>query len=229
MLDPYDDTPDSSGIYDPDWEDTDLVKTIIEEADQAGLQVVIHAIGDRANREVLDIFEGVIQKNGERDRRFRIEHAQHVHPLDQPRFKQLEVIASMQPAHCVDDSLYAEKLLGERCRYAYPYRSLLAEGVRLSLGSDWPVSPADPILSIHSALHRNGWVMEEAMAFDQALPGHFGDAAYSIFREGELGSLRPGALADLVILKPDFFQLPSREQLPAPMIQSVYVNGEEVR
>lgn len=228
MLDPYEDTPGESGIYDSDWEDVELIKDIMEEADQYGLQVVVHAIGDRANREVLNIFEEVMRKNGNRDRRFRIEHAQHVHPLDQDRFKKLEVIASMQPAHCLDDSLYAEKLLGDRCQYAYPFKSLLKKNAQLALGSDWPVSPADPVLSIHAAIHRNNWTTEESITLEQALSGHLQSAAHAIFRAGELGVLKAGARADLVILKPEFLKLPATKKCPENLIQQVYVNGEAV-
>lgn len=229
MLEPYDDTPDSAGIYDSDWKDPALVEKIISEADSFGLQTVIHAIGDRANREVLDIFEKVIALNGDRDRRFRVEHAQHVHPDDQDRFSKLGVIASMQPAHCLDDSLYAEKLLGDRCEYAYPFRSLKSRGARIALGSDWPVSPADPVLSIHAALHRNNWIKAECLTLDEALSGHLEDAAYSIFREDELGTLKAGALADLVVLTPDVLKLDSMSNCPENLIQSVYVSGKKLR
>ena len=227
MLKPYEDTPDETGIYDSDWEDVNLVRSIIDEADQQGLQVVIHAIGDRANREVLDLFEEISNKNGERDRRFRVEHAQHVHPQDQGRFRDLDVIASMQPAHCLDDSLYAENLLGDRCEYAYPFKSILNSKAQLVLGSDWPVSPADPLLSIHAALHRNNWIMNEAIGFEQALDGHFQSAAHAIFREGELGVLKAGAKADLTVLKPEFLELPTSKNQPHDLIQKVYVNGKE--
>ncbi|MCF7807399.1 MAG: amidohydrolase [Candidatus Marinimicrobia bacterium] len=227
MLEPYEDTPGSSGIYDSDWEDTDLIERIVTEADSLGLQTVIHAIGDRAIREVLDIFESVFSKNGERDRRYRIEHAQHVHPHDQDRFRKLGVIASMQPAHCLDDSLYADKLLGDRCKYAYPFRSLQAKGATLVLGSDWPVSPADPLLSIQAALHRNKWIPEEAMTLTEALAGHTSAAAFSIFRD-DIGVLRSGTLADLVILQPEVLNMERMKTLPDNLIQGGYSNGDKL-
>ncbi|MCF7823340.1 MAG: amidohydrolase [Candidatus Marinimicrobia bacterium] len=229
MLEPYENTPISSGIHDTDWSNVDLIEKILTEADQNGYQVLIHAIGDRANREVLDIFEAVIQKNGPRDRRFRIEHAQHIHPTDQKRISSLNVIASVQPAHCVDDSRYADDLLGERSQYAYPFQAFLKKGVRLAFGSDWPVSPPDPIATIHGAIHRGGWRMEQALEFEQALDAHTQGSAYACFREHDLGKLKAGHLADFAILGPEFAQLPGAEKIPENLIRSVYVNGSKVR
>ena len=228
MLKPYEDTPDSSGIYDTDWKDATKIKAIISEADLEGFQTVVHAIGDRANREVLDVFQAVIEQNGPRDRRFRVEHAQHIHPDDQGRFSQLGVIASVQPAHCVDDSLYAEQLLGGRCNYAYPFKSLLKKGAQLAFGSDWPVSPADPVVTIHAAMHRAGWHTEEAVDFKAALRAHTVEAAYAGYRDHDLGKIKAGYLADFVILKPEFLNLESIAETPGDLIQAVYVNGQLV-
>jgi len=229
MLEPYEGTPEGSGIYDNDWENIDLIRSILAEADQLNLQVAVHAIGDKANREVLDLFETVIKTNGKRDRRWRIEHAQHIHPADQGRFSALQVIASVQPAHCVDDSLYAENLLGNRCSYAYPFNSLQTRGTTLALGSDWPVSPADPVATMHAAIHRNKWHSGEAINFQTALRGHTANAAYAGFREHDIGKIKAGYLADLVILKPEFMELAASEELPGKLIQRVYSNGNRVR
>lgn len=228
MLEPYEDTPGSSGIYNKDWEDVELVKEIISEADQRGLQAVVHAIGDRANREVLDLFQSVIKQNETRDRRFRIEHAQHIHPDDQARFSELDVIASVQPAHCVDDSRYADKLLGARCQYAYPFKTLQQNETKLAFGSDWPVSSADPIATIQAAIQRAGWYTKEAIDFQTALQAHTSKAAYAGFREHDLGKLEAGYLADFVILAPEFLGLESSDKLPEDIIQAVYVNGQRV-
>jgi len=228
MLEPYGDTPDSAGIYDSEWEDVNLIRRTIAEADKMGYQSVVHAIGDRAVREVLDIFEEVIQENGPRDRRFRVEHAQHIHPQDHSRFKQLEVIASIQPAHCVDDALYADKLLGDRCGYAYPFKSLQQADAVLAYGSDWPVSPADAIATIHGAIHRADWHMEQAIGFDDSLEAHTRQAAYAGFRENDLGILRAGHLADFVILDPDFQHLDVVDEIPEGLVKAVYMNGEMV-
>ncbi len=229
MLEPYEDTPDSAGIYDTDWEDVNMVSEIISEADLKGFQSVVHAIGDRANREVLDVFQAVIERNGSRDRRFRIEHAQHIHPEDQSRFPKLGVMASVQPAHCVDDSRYADILLGERCSYAYPFKTLQTLGTRVAFGSDWPVSPADPVATIHAAVHRAGWHTEEAVDFKTALQAHTLDAAYAGFRDHDLGKLKAGYLADFVILKPDFLDMGSFDKPPDDLIRAVYVNGLKMR
>jgi len=228
MLEPYDDTPDSAGIYDRIWQDVPRIHRIISEADRRGYQTLIHAIGDRAVREVLDIFEAVSNGNGPRDRRFRIEHAQHIHPKDHPRFKDLDVIASVQPAHCVDDSLYADKLLGTRCNYAYPFQSLLKEDAVLAYGSDWPVSPADPVATIHGAIHRNNWHMEEAVNLDDSLASHTRLAAYAGFRDHDLGVLKAGYLADLVVLHPDFQHLDAVDEIPHHLIKAVYMDGKLV-
>ena len=228
MLEPYDDTPHSVGIYDRIWSDPQAIQEIISEADQRGYQTVIHAIGDRAVREVLDLFENVISRNGSRDRRFRVEHAQHVHPADQKRFKVLDVIASVQPQHCLDDSRYAEGLLGARCSYAYPFASLLKSETILALGSDWPVSPADPLATIHGSIQRAGWYMEQAMTLAQALRAHTLDAAYAGFRDGDLGCLRAGYLADFVVLDPRILELENSEELPENLIQAVWSNGAQI-
>lgn len=227
MFQPYADDPESVGIYDKDWQNVELVQTYISEADRMGYQTLVHAIGDRAVHEVLNIFEKVIQQNGPRDRRFRIEHAQHIHPQDQGRFGTLGVIASVQPSHCVDDALYAEKLLGKRCEYAYPFNSLQEAKAVLAYGSDWPVSPADPIQTIHSGVHRAGWHTEQAMALNDAIFAHTYRAAHAGFREHDLGMLRAGHLADFVILDSDFQHLDSVDELPQNLVEAVYMDGEK--
>jgi len=229
MLEAYEGTPEDFGIYETDWENVERIRGIMLEADQMNLQVVIHAIGDRANREVLDMFQSIIQANGKRDRRFRIEHAQHIHPDDQKRFSELEVIASVQPAHCVDDARYIYNLLGARSRYAYPFYSLQELGTKMAFGSDWPVSPPDPINTIHAAIHRATWHIEEALDFENALLAHTTGAAHAGFREQDLGMLKAGQLADLVVLEPEFLELASMETAPENLVRNVYVNGEKER
>ncbi|NQV50377.1 MAG: amidohydrolase [Candidatus Marinimicrobia bacterium] len=229
MLTPYEDSPGAVGIYDTDWEDVTLIKETIAEADKMGFQTVVHAIGDRANREVLDVFEAVIRKNGMRDRRFRIEHAQHIDPKDQPRFAELGVIASVQPSHCVDDHRYGNKLLGDRCSYAYPFRSLLQLGSLLAFGSDWPVSPSEPVRTIHAAMHRAGWYMDESLDLEASLKAHTHDAAFAAFRDKDLGLLKIGSLADFVILDPAFQHLDTMDDSPENLVQAVYINGQKVR
>jgi len=228
MLEPYEDSPESSGIYDNQWKNVALIRETIAEADKLGYQTVIHAIGDRAVREVLDVYESVIKENGPRDRRFRIEHAQHIHPHDQSRFAQLGIIASVQPAHCVDDALYAKKLLGDRCDHAYPFQSLHQTGALLAFGSDWPVSPADPVATIHGAIHRAGWHTEQAVGLNDSLEAHTRGAAYAGFREHDLGMLKAGHLADFVVLDPDFQHLDAIDEIPESLVKAVYMDGKKV-
>ena len=195
MLQPYADAPDETGVI---VTRPDSLYSWTKAADAAGLHVIVHAIGDRANRIQLDIFERVARENGQRDRRFRIEHAQHLDDVDIPRFARLGVIASMQPYHVIDDGRWAEKRIGpDRVRGAYVFRTLLDTGARLAFGSDWDVEPATPLGGIYAAVTRrtlddrnpNGWVPEQKISVEEALRAYTIDAAYSEFAEREKGSL----------------------------------------
>ena len=150
----------------------------ILDADRAGLQVAIHAIGDKANHMVLDMYEEAERQQRPRDRRFRIEHAQHLLRDDIPRFGKLHVIASMQPYHCIDDGRWAEKRIGpERAKTTYAFRSLLDTGAVLAFGSDWPVAPMVPLMGIYAAAtrrtldgkHPDGWVPEQKITVAEAI------------------------------------------------------------
>jgi predicted amidohydrolase YtcJ len=206
FLAPFTDDPASRGL---------LVNTAadLEEwtaaADQAGLQVAVHAIGDRAIQLQLDVFERAAQRNGPRDRRFRIEHAQHIARADIPRFGELGVIASMQPYHAIDDGRWAERVIGpERSATTYAFRSLLDTKARLAFGSDWYVAPATPLEGIDAAVNRrtldgehpDGWVPEQKITPAEALRAYTSGAAYAGFAEEELGTLEVGKLADLVVI-----------------------------
>jgi predicted amidohydrolase YtcJ len=150
MLEPFTDAPDDRGLLVNTEED---LYRWTSGADKAGLHVIIHAIGDRANRTLLDIFERVAAENGPRDRRFRIEHAQHLAPADIPRFARLGVIASMQPYHAIDDGRWAGKVIGpERSKGTYAFRSLIDAGAHLAFGSDWFVAPPTPLEGIYAAV-----------------------------------------------------------------------------
>jgi predicted amidohydrolase YtcJ len=181
-------------------------------ADRAGLQVMVHAIGDRANTLILDIYERVARENGARDRRFRVEHAQHIRPADIPRFGSLGVIPSMQPYHTIDDGRWAEAVIGpERSRTTYPFRTLLDTGAGLAFGSDWFVAPPTPLEGIYAAVtrrtlddrHPGGWVPEQKITVEEALRAYTSAAAYAAFQEGEKGTLEPGKLADFVVIDRD--------------------------
>src|SRR5206468_12173098 len=202
MLEPFTDAPHDTGLFVNTPED---LYGWTSGADKAGLHLIVHAIGDRAIRLQLDIFERVARENGARDRRFRIEHAQHIAPPDMARFAQLGVIASVQPYHAIDDGRWAEKLIGhERAKTTYALRSLLDVKARLAMGSDWPVAPATPLEGIYAATTRRtldeanprGWIPEQRIRVDEALRGYTYDAAYASFEEAEKGTLARGKLAD---------------------------------
>jgi hypothetical protein len=209
MLEPFTDSPNDRGL---------LVNTVEDlyrwtsGADKAGLHMIVHAIGDRAIRTQLDIYERVQRENGARDRRFRIEHAQHVAPEDVPRFAALDVIASMQPYHAIDDGRWAERVIGpERAKWTYAFRSLLEARARLAFGSDWFVAPPTPLEGIYAAVtrrtldgaHPDGWHPEQRIGVEDALRAYTTGAAYASFEERDKGALTRGMLADFVILDRD--------------------------
>ena len=217
FMEPFTDAPDDRGLLISTEED---LYAWSSGADKAGLHVMVHAIGDRAIRMQLDIFERVAAEHGPRDRRFRIEHAQHIDPADIARFAALGIIPSMQPYHAIDDGRWAEKVIGpERIKTTYAFRSLLDAGARLALGSDWSVAPATPIEGIYAAVTRrtldgrnpDGWVPEQKITVEEALRGYTIDAAYASYEEDLKGSLKPGKLADFVILDRDLTTMAPEE------------------
>jgi predicted amidohydrolase YtcJ len=216
FFEPYNDAPDTSGIPADEMFPEGVMLKRVREADAAGLQVMIHAIGDRANDTILSIYEQVAREHGPRDRRFRIEHAQHLRPQDIARFGRDHVVASMQPYHCIDDGRWAEKRIGhERARTTYAFRSLLDSGAVLAFGSDWTVAPLDPILGIYAAATRRtldgknprGWIPEQKITVEEAVRAYTVGSAYAEFAEGAKGTITPGKLADLVILTQDIFKI----------------------
>ncbi len=208
----------------------------VSAADKAGLQVMVHAIGDRAISTQLDIYERVERENGPRDRRFRIEHAQHIGPRDMPRFKALDVIPSMQPYHAIDDGRWADGVIGkDRSSRTYAFRSLLDAGAALAFGSDWFVAPPRPMEGIYAAVTRRtldgampgGWVPEQKITVDQALRAYTAGGAYAGFEEGMRGTLAPGKLADFVILERDITKIPANEIRDVRVMRTV-VGGRTV-
>jgi predicted amidohydrolase YtcJ len=213
---PYVDAPNTSGIPSDELSNPERMYSNILNGDKAGLQIAIHAIGDRANRTILDFYERLEKENGVRDRRIRIEHAQHLTAEDIPRFAKLHVIASMQPYHCIDDGRWAEKRIGpERIKTSYAFRSLLDSGAILAFGSDWPVAPMKPLLGIYAAATRrtldgknpNGWVPEQKISVAEAVHAYTIGSAYASGEEKIKGSLEPGKLADAVVLSDDIFAI----------------------
>ena len=220
FYEPYRDAPNTSGIPSGEMFPEGAMLERVRGADKAGLQVMIHAIGDRANDMILSIFEQVGKENGARDRRFRIEHAQHLRPQDIPRFARAKVIASMQPYHAIDDGRWAEKRIGkERAKTTYAFRSLLDAGATLAFGTDWTVAPLDPMLTIYAAVTRrtldgknpNGWVPEQKISVEETVRAYTFGSAYAESQENEKGTITPGKLADLVILSRDIFKINPNE------------------
>jgi predicted amidohydrolase YtcJ len=214
---PYNDAPNTSGLMRPDNQPEGKLRDRIIAADAAGLQCSVHAIGDRANNILLNYFDEAERVNGPRDRRFRVEHAQHLQVSDIPRFGSLGVIASMQPYHLSDDGRWAEKRLGpERLKGTYAFRTLLDTGAKLVFGSDWPVAPLDPIYGIYSAVtrrtldnkHPDGWIPEQKISVEEAVRAYTSTGAYAEFSERDKGTLEPGKLADIVVLSEDIFRIP---------------------
>ena len=213
MFEAFTDAPADSGLLVNTPED---LYAWTSGADKSGLHVLVHAIGDRAISLQLDIFERVARENGGRDRRFRIEHAQHIARADIPRFGRLGVIPSMQPYHAIDDGRWAEKFIGpERAKTTYAFRSLQESGARLAFGSDWFVAPPTPLEGIYAAVTRrtlddrnpNGWVPEQKIGVDDALRAYTTGGAFASFEENDKGSLAAGRLADVVIIDRDLLRI----------------------
>jgi predicted amidohydrolase YtcJ len=236
MFEGFTDEPGNKGVYAAEAIPLSKIEGHIMGADKAGLQVEVHAIGDRANADLLDIYARVEKQNGPRDRRFRIEHAQHLRASDIPRFAELGVIASMQPYHCVDDGRWAMKRLGaERAKGTYAFRTLLDDKATLAFGSDWDVAPISPILGIAAAVTRRtidgknpaGWVPEQKISVEEALRAYTVSAAYAGFEEKDKGSLEQGKLADFVILSEDLFRT-KPEDLEKIEVDTTVVGGRVV-
>ena len=216
MFDPFTDDPGNRGLLSDEMHPPSAMRDRLTQADAAGLQIRVHAIGDRAISMMLDLFADIEKEHGYHDQRFAIEHAQHMAQKDFERFAKLHVIASMQPYHAIDDGRWAEGRLGhERTRYSYAWRSFLDHGVALAFGTDWPVAPLDPLLGLYAAVTRatldgknpGGWFPEEKITLPEAIEAYTLGAAFAEFQEHEKGSITPGKLADMVILNDNIFEL----------------------
>jgi predicted amidohydrolase YtcJ len=216
FFEPYADAPNTRGLwFDQMLPEGIMLKRVLA-ADKAGLQVMIHAIGDEANAKILDIYKEVAETNGDRDRRYKIEHAQHLRAIDIPRFGKQRVIASMQPYHCIDDGRWAEKRLGkERCKGTYAFRTLLDSGAVLAFGTDWTVAPLNPLISVYAAVTRrtldgknpNGWFPDQKLSVEEAVRAYTVGSAYAEFQDKVKGTISPGKFADLVLLDENIFDI----------------------
>ncbi len=233
FYEPYDDDPSTPGLLTTP---EDSLRAWIGAADSAGLQIAVHAIGEKANGILLQIYDSVSQAHGVRDRRFRIEHAQHLRREDIARFGKLGVVASMQPIHLIDDGRWAEKRVGaERIKTMYPFRSLLDQGDVLAFGSDWSVATLDPLRGIYAAVTRRtldgknpkGWVPGEKITVEEALRAYTAGNAYAVFAEDRRGKLAPGYLADLVLLDRDLTRIPP-EEIGQAAVKATVVGGKVV-
>ena len=192
------------------------LKKWAEDVDKNHLQLSTHAIGDRANSYMLDLYEEIKKENPDWDRRFRIEHAQHVRRQDIMRFSKIGVIASVQPTHAIEDGVWAIKRIGsERIKDTHPYKSFLDNGVKVCFGTDWPVVTVDPLLTLYSAVTRrtvdgknpDGWIPEQKISIDEAIKCYTLNSAYAEFEENEKGSIQPGKYADFVVLSDDLLKI----------------------
>ncbi len=233
MLEPYSDDPSTTGILTMDPE---KLTAMAIQRDKAGFQLAFHAIGDRANRIALDVFEAVAKANGPRDRRDRIEHAQVVAPMDFARFAELHVIASMQPSHQTSDMRWAEDRIGrERIIGAYAWATMLKGGVPLAFGTDHPVEPISAFRGLYACVTRerpdggprNGWEPQEKISLTDCIRAYTSGSAYAQFEEGKKGELKPGEYADFIILSNDLTKVPPAQFTKTRVLRTV-VGGRTV-
>ena len=232
MLAPYSDDPSVSGIL---IMEPDKLRQMAIERDKAGFQLNFHAIGDRANRVSLEVFEAVAKANGPRDRRDRVEHAQVLAPEDIPRFAKLGVIASMQPSHQTTDMRWANERIGDRIRGAYAWNSLLKSGARLAFGTDYPVEVISPFRGLYACVTRElpeggprlGWQPQEKISLGECINAYTSGSAYAQFEEGRKGELKAGEYADFIILSQDLTKISPSDFVKTQVLRTV-VGGRTV-
>ena len=216
FFEPFSNQPNNHGLLSDEMHPVSLMRDRMMRADAAGLQLCTHAIGDQGISMILDIYSEIVKAHGESDRRFRIEHAQHMAAKDFERFAQLHVIASVQPYHAIDDGRWAEERIGhDRTSRTYAFRTFLDHGVRLAFGTDWEVAPLNPMLGLYAAVTRatldgknpNGWFPEQKLTLPEAVEAYTMGSAYAEFQEYEKGSITAGKLADMVLLSDDIFTI----------------------
>jgi predicted amidohydrolase YtcJ len=217
LIEDYSDDPGNRGLlFNTEEEFTAMIEKVVSEGYQAG----VHAIGDRGNQVVLNAFQNVLEKHGDQGLRHRIEHSQVVSPEDIPRFKELGIIASMQPTHATSDMNMAEDRVGpDRIKGAYAWRTFLDQGTVIAAGSDFPVELSNPFHGLYSAITRQdhqgmpqgGWYPEQALSREEALHGFTIGAAYAGHMEEVVGTLEPGKWADFIVIDRDYFTVPTSE------------------
>jgi predicted amidohydrolase YtcJ len=226
FFEPYADDPSTCGLS--IYKENEL-NALVLAVDKAGLQIAAHAIGDKANAWILNALAMARLENGIRDSRHRVEHAQVVKPEDVVRYRELAVIASIQPSHCIDDMRWAEKRIGSRVTNAYRFASFLKSGVHLAFGTDWDVEPLDPRLGIYAAVSRElpaggpagGWHPDEKLSLAEAIENYTLGSAYAEFQEKEKGSIAPGKWADLAVMEKNLFEIPKKDILNTAVAMTI--------
>lgn len=233
VFEPFEDEPDKTGLPFQSYEE---LERIIVEADKAGFQIAIHAIGPKGNHLTLNAIEKAIEVNGRRDSRHRIEHAQFLIDGDIHRFAELGVVASMQPTHCITDKRFAEKRVGrDRCKGAYAWRSLLDAGAKIAFGTDYGVEPLDPMEGLYAAVTRKdragepgeGWFPEQKLTMEEAIELYTLGSAYAEFMEDRKGMIKKNYLADLVILNQDLMTIP-HDEIMSTKVDYTVIGGKVV-
>jgi predicted amidohydrolase YtcJ len=216
FFEPFNDQPGNHGLLSDEMQPLSRMRDHMMTADGAGIQICTHAIGDQAISMILDLYAEVAKAHGPADRRFRIEHAQHMAAKDFDRFDQLNVIASVQPYHAIDDGRWAEPRIGhDRASRTYAFRTFLTHRVRLAFGTDWDVAPLNPMLTLYAAVTRatlddknpGGWFPEQKLTIAEAIEAYTMGSAYAEFQEKIKGSITPGKLADMVMLSDDILSI----------------------
>ena len=236
FFEPLLDQPGNRGLLSDEMHPVSLMQERMLKADAAGLQVCTHAIGDQAISIILDLYAEVSRQHGEADRRFRIEHAQHMAAKDFDRFAQLHVIASVQPYQAIDDGRFAEPRIGhDRASRTYAFRTFLNHGVRLAFGTDWDVAPLNPIMTVYAAVTRatldgkmpDGWFPEQKLTVSEAVEAYTMGSAYAEFQDREKGSISRGKLADMVILSDDIFSI-GPEKIRDVKVEKTILGGKVI-
>jgi predicted amidohydrolase YtcJ len=216
FFEPFTNQPNNHGLLSDTMQPLSLMQDRMIRADAAGLQLCTHAIGDQGISIILDLYSNIVKANGEKDRRLRIEHAQHMAAKDFDRFAQLHVIASVQPYHAIDDGRWAEERIGhDRASRTYAFRTFLNHGVRLALGTDWDVAPLNPMLTVYAAVTRatldgknpGGWFPEQKLTVPETVEAYTMGSAFAEFQDKEKGSITADKLADMIILSDDIFKI----------------------